>query len=53
MTGMDRYEDKKRREWRRRNHIARDLRSPLFRQRIKKGRPKPPPPEVEDFEYDD
>lgn len=49
MTGMDRFDDKYRRDIRRRNHIAKDLHSPKYQQRIKKGRPKPPPPEVDEF----
>lgn len=35
MTGMNRFDDKKRREVRRRNHIARDLQDRRYRQRIR------------------
>ena len=34
MTGLNRYTDKEKRKMRRHNHIARDLRTPKFRQRV-------------------
>ena len=40
MTGMDRYDDKRKRAMRRRNHVARDLADMKFRQRIKESRKK-------------
>lgn len=49
MTGMDRYDDKRKRAVRLRNHMARDLANNKYRQRVKGGRPKPPPPEIEEF----
>ena len=53
MTGMDRFDDKQRRSLRRRHPIARDLRTPKYRQRIEKGRPPKQPPEIElDWEED-
>lgn len=33
MTGLNKFNDKKRREMRRFNHIARDLRTPKYKQR--------------------
>lgn len=33
MTGLNRFNDKKKREMRRMNHIARDLRTPKYKQR--------------------
>lgn len=51
MTGINSYDAKVRREIRRRNHIARDLGTPKYRQQIKQGRPKQPPPEI-DYELD-
>lgn len=36
MAGLNKYSDKEKREMRRRNHIARDLRTPKFKQRIEK-----------------
>lgn len=47
--GIDRYNDKERRKARRSNHIARDLRTPKYNQRVVEGRPKPPPPEIEEY----
>ena len=38
MTGMDRFDPKERRRERRRNHIARDLKKPEFRQRVVKDK---------------
>ena len=34
MTGLNKFDEKMKREMRRRNHIARDLRHPKFRQRV-------------------
>jgi hypothetical protein len=34
MTGLGKFDPKQRREQRRRNHIARDLRTPKYRQRV-------------------
>ena len=34
MTGIDRIPDKQRREFRRKNKIARDLRTPKYKQRV-------------------
>lgn len=34
MAGLNKYDEKQKREQRRRNHIARDLLSPKYRQRI-------------------
>ena len=47
--GIDRYNDKERRKARRSNHIARDLRTPKYNQRVVEGRPKPLPPEIEEY----
>ncbi len=38
--GMNRFEDKERRKQRRHNHIARDLRTPKYRQRVVKDTKK-------------
>lgn len=38
MTGMDRYDDKRKRAMRRRNHIARDLADRKYRQRVVKNK---------------
>lgn len=46
MTGMDRYDDKRKRAMRRRNHIARDLANRKYRQRRVEGK-KP-----RDYDYD-
>lgn len=40
MTGLNKYDDKMKREQRRRNHIARDLRTPKYRQRVEKRKDK-------------
>lgn len=37
---MNRFEDKERRKQRRHNHIARDLRTPKYRQRVVKDKKK-------------
>lgn len=53
MTGMDRYTDKKKREVRRRNHIARDLYERKYRQRVRNREKKFIPDiesEAEDYE---
>lgn len=49
--GVDRYDDKEKRKVRRHNHIARDLRTPKFKQRIVEGKPRTPPPEIEDWDW--
>lgn len=53
--GLNAYEEKKRRDMRRRNHIARDLALPKFRQQVKQGKPQRPPPEIDEWsdELDD
>lgn len=38
MTGMNKYSDKQKRAMRRRNHIARDLRTRKYRQRVIKNK---------------
>lgn len=38
--GMNRFEDKERRKQRRHNHIAHDLRTPKYRQRVVKDKRK-------------
>lgn len=38
MAGLNKYDDKQRRAMRRRNHIARDLLSPKYHQRIIEAR---------------
>lgn len=38
--GIDRYEQKKRREVRRRNHVAKDLHEAKYRQRVKPRGPR-------------
>lgn len=48
MTGMDRYDDKRKRAMRRKNHIARDLMSPKYRQRVVKPKKK-----YDDYDMDD
>ncbi len=53
MTGMNKYDDKRKRAMRMRNHIARDLASGKYHQRIKEGRPKPPPPEIDEDDDED
>lgn len=40
MTGMNRYGDKQKRAMRRRNHIARDLKTKKYRQRVRESRHK-------------
>lgn len=35
MVGLNKYDDKRRREMRRRNHVARDLRTPKYTPRVK------------------
>lgn len=40
MTGMQSFGRKEKREQRRRNHIARDLHTPKYKQRIKQGKKK-------------
>ena len=47
--GMRSFGVKQRREQRRRNHIARDLLTPKYRQRRKEGKPKYEPT-VEDYD---
>lgn len=46
--GIDRYDDKKRREVRRRNHIAKDLHESKYRQRVR-NRETRYIPKVEEF----
>jgi hypothetical protein len=51
--GIHSYGRKERREVRRRNHIAYDLKTNKYRQRIKEGKPKMEPDEDDDFfDYD-
>lgn len=53
--GMNRFEDKERRKQRRHNHIARDLRTPKYRQRAVKDKTKTPDPfgwPLEDYLFD-
>lgn len=40
MTGLNKYSDKMKREQRRRNHVARDLRTPKYKQRVIEKRRK-------------
>lgn len=37
---------------RRHNHIARDLRTPKYKMRVVKGKPKEAPPEIDEWEDD-
>lgn len=48
MAGLNKYSDKEKREMRRRNHIARDLRTPKFKPRVIEKRRKEN--DIEDFE---
>jgi hypothetical protein len=50
MPGMKSYEPKQRREQRRRNHIARDLGTPKYRQRVKKNKDPEEDWNLEDYE---
>tara|TARA_R100000541_G_scaffold53484_2_gene61599 strand:+ start:507 stop:737 length:231 start_codon:yes stop_codon:yes gene_type:complete len=51
---MKAYEAKQRRRLRRRNHIARDLQKPEFRQRKRDGKPKNScPPEIDEWDDED
>ena len=55
--GMNRFPDKERREQRRHNHIARDLRTPKYRQRVVKDKRRTNPDPfgwpLEDYLYFD
>lgn len=48
MTGMQSFGRKEKREQRRRNHIARDLHTPKYKQRIKQGKKKKDRRQVEE-----
>lgn len=48
--GLSSYGEKERRKMRRHNHIAKDLRTPKYAMRVKEGRPKPPPPEINEWD---
>lgn len=49
--GLNKYEGKERRRLRRKNHVARDLHTPKYRQRTKEGkRPPPPEPDIDDWD---
>jgi hypothetical protein len=50
--GMKAYDAKERRRMRIRNHIARDLGTPKYRQRVKEGKPQKPAPEIDEWEED-
>jgi hypothetical protein len=51
MAGLNKYSDKQKREQRRRNHIARDLRTPKYRQkRIDKKKSDPLDMDYEELE---
>lgn len=49
--GMNKVDDKNRRKQRRRNHIARDLAKPEFRQKRREGKPRDNPPEIDEWDY--
>jgi len=49
---MDRYDDKRKRAMRRRNHVARDLANSKYHQRVKKGKIDLPP-DVEEYFSDE
>lgn len=53
MTGINRYDDKKKREIRRRNHIARDLQERKYRQRVRNRETKFIPPVEVDADEED
>lgn len=54
MTGIDRYVDKDRLRARRKNHIAKDLRTPKYGQRVVQTRHKKSPPwDDQDEDYDE
>jgi hypothetical protein len=40
MTGLNKFDDKRRREMRRKNHIALDLRTPKYKPRVVKPKNK-------------
>ena len=48
MSGMDRYDDKRKRAMRRRNHIARDLQENKYRQRVKRKKVRDDHWEIDD-----
>lgn len=51
MVGFDRIPDKDKRRVRIANHIARDLRTPKYKQRrVESGKPAKLPPEIEDWD---
>lgn len=53
MPGMQSYDRKQRREQRRRNHVALDLGSPKYRQRVKESKKKKDKFDIKEFDLDE